>query len=248
LWSLTPKMAARFDIRPAVPSDAAKIASIHLAAFDVNPLLHAQFPTPASLAGLQTMLARGAMQAIMDPSLGTVFIVATEIETEEVVCFAKWQRPSQESSPHHAEGLQWPEGAKVELLDAYGVMVEEAQDRVIGQEPCWSMFSLFLRFLWLCSIVIRSRTLLRIIALKFICTDPAHQRRGAGSLLTEWGIKRARDDDKRLYLESTVEARSMYEKLGFKAVESLSMALPGGLTYREICMVNGRCTNDIQGV
>ena len=52
------------QLLPASPSDADRIVKIRLEAFADNPLLHAQFPTPASLAALQIILSRETLHAI----------------------------------------------------------------------------------------------------------------------------------------------------------------------------------------
>jgi predicted N-acetyltransferase YhbS len=82
------------------------------------------------------------------------------------------------------------------------------------------------------------RVWLNDVALSFICTDPQYQRQGAGTLLVKWGITQARNKKVKVYLESTIDAKSMYEKLEFRAVEGISMALPGDGVYEEVCMVH----------
>lgn len=93
--------------------------------------------------------------------------------------------------------------------------------------------------------------------LTFVCIDTKYQGRGAGSLLTRRLlelVEDAQDEDGPLpvYLESTMEAVPMYERLGFKAVDGFEMEIPAlGMssgedegkaegektTYREVCMV-----------
>ena len=79
--------------------------------------------------------------------------------------------------------------------------------------------------------------------LSFIGTDPPHERRGAASLLLQWGIEHCKRDNLPAYLESTLNAGSLYEKHGFRAAESLSMVLEGmtkdgaPVVYEETCFV-----------
>jgi GNAT superfamily N-acetyltransferase len=79
--------------------------------------------------------------------------------------------------------------------------------------------------------------------LTFVCTDPAYQGRGAGSLLSRKVLEMAAADGMPVYLESTEVAIPMYEKLGFKVIDGFEMEIPSpgsaGLTevYREACMV-----------
>ena len=49
----------------------------------------------------------------------------------------------------------------------------------------------------------------------FVGTDPNHQGRGAATILTKWGLDRAEKDRIPVYLESTMNAVALYQKLGF---------------------------------
>lgn len=79
------------------------------------------------------------------------------------------------------------------------------------------------------------------LGLTFIGTDPLHERRGAASLLLQWGLQRCNQDNVPAYLESTVDAAPLYERLGFTSVGSISMVLKGGegesIMYEEVCLI-----------
>ncbi|KAK3381526.1 hypothetical protein B0H63DRAFT_207635 [Podospora didyma] len=231
--------------RPAVAGDAAsRIAEIHLAAMDSNPLLHAQFPTSSSLAALQTFLESHTAIQLLVAASGTGgggVLVAQDPQQHDqgwppmVVGFAKWDSPS--SSSHHREDVvkletgdlqQQVEGCRREFLDGYAALAEEAKKRVFGDEGCYH--------------------------LSFVCIDPVYQGQGAGKQLTQAVLNMAAADGLPVYLESTEVAVPMYERLGFKAVGSFEMKIPrrgGGRDsrpkeeeeeeeaeiYREVCMV-----------
>jgi GNAT superfamily N-acetyltransferase len=58
--------------------------------------------------------------------------------------------------------------------------------------------------------------------LNSLATHPGHQRRGAGRLLLDWGLKKADEEGLVTYLDATRVAKPIYEKGGFevrKAVE-----------------------------
>ena len=63
--------------------------------------------------------------------------------------------------------------------------------------------------------------------LTFVGTQPEFQGRGAGTLLTEWGLSRAKNENVSVYLESTLQAASLYRRLGFISLDGLAMTLPG---------------------
>ena len=86
--------------------------------------------------------------------------------------------------------------------------------------------------------------------LTFVCIDPKYQGRGAGSLLTRRLLELVEDKVEELplpvYLESTMEAVPLYEKLGFEKVDGFEMEIPAPrgsvvdeekVVYREVCMV-----------
>lgn len=79
--------------------------------------------------------------------------------------------------------------------------------------------------------------------LTFVCTDPKFQGNGAGSSLARKVQDAAEAAGVPVYLESTMEAVKMYEKLGFLPVDSFKMTIPGHGQeertefYEETCML-----------
>ena len=73
--------------------------------------------------------------------------------------------------------------------------------------------------------------------LTFIGTDPQFERRGAATPLIKWGIEKSRETNIPAYLESTLNAVPLYERLGFKTMEILSIDLEGSVIYEEACCV-----------
>ena len=77
----------------------------------------------------------------------------------------------------------------------------------------------------------------------FLATDPAYERRGAASMLLQWGIDLGKREHVPVYLESTVEATALYERNHFQGEDSFSMVLEGmgkdgePVTYSETCFV-----------
>lgn len=76
-----------------------------------------------------------------------------------------------------------------------------------------------------------------------MATDPAYERRGAASMLLQWGIDRGRSEHVPVYLESTIEAAALYERNHFRSEDGFSMVLKGmgrdgePVTYSEMCFV-----------
>lgn len=136
-------MAARpFEItRPSV-TDAPRIAAIHLAAMSSNALLHAQFPTPASLAAVEGFLATYAAAQLQTPpgGGGGGALIARDPATGEVAAFARWDSPREPQGGKIEDGeITGLEGCRREFLDGYAVRAEEARGRCWGGGECYRM-------------------------------------------------------------------------------------------------------------
>lgn len=55
--------------------------------------------------------------------------------------------------------------------------------------------------------------------LNILFTVPKHRRRGAASLIMDWGVERADRRGLDVYIEATRLGRPLYEKYGLEAVE-----------------------------
>lgn len=79
------------------------------------------------------------------------------------------------------------------------------------------------------------------LGLTFIGTNPLHERRGAATLLLQWGLQRCINDSVPAYLESTIEAGPLYERHGFDSAEKIYVLLKGkegeSVLYEEVCFV-----------
>ena len=78
--------------------------------------------------------------------------------------------------------------------------------------------------------------------LTFIGTDPLYERRGAASLLIQWGLEHCKRDNVPAYLESTAKAGLLYERHGFQVTENIFMELEGirgdaPVIYEERCFL-----------
>jgi hypothetical protein len=129
-------MSSSLILSSATPEDAPRIAAIHLAAFDVNPLLHAQFPTPQDLANLEEFLAEDTLEELAD---ATKKVLVVKTEEGKIISFAKWTLPEAGDEVLH-EDTAWPKGCVRELLDEYYVKAEAVKRRVIGGERCYRKF------------------------------------------------------------------------------------------------------------
>jgi hypothetical protein len=128
----------------ATHEDATHIAAIHIAAFNVNPLLHAQFPTPQGLADLQGFLAEDTIEELSDPTKAVLVVKTGE---GKIISFAKWTLPEAGDEVLH-EDTAWPKGCVRELLDEYYMKAEGVKRSIIGGEKCYRKFGLIFFFLF----------------------------------------------------------------------------------------------------
>ena len=124
----------------ASEDDAYRIADIHMSAFATNENLLAQFPTLSVREGLRTTVAHKALEDIRDPNMAVLIIQDTELDNT-IISFAKWNLPS--STDENEAPWVWPEGARIDLLDAWTEKVEETKSHVVGEQHCYRMVSLF---------------------------------------------------------------------------------------------------------
>jgi len=123
----------------AAADDVDRIAEIHLAAFDSNVLLHAQFPTKASLEWLHSILSREMLSAIQNEhdSGKAVLIVKDTDADNQIISFAKWDLPVGFSKGSYHSNLTWPEDCRQEYLEQYYELAEATKNRVVGDQPCY---------------------------------------------------------------------------------------------------------------
>lgn len=205
-------------VMPAGEQDVARSVVIENAAYGRNPISHIIFPGPAaddsSAAREEDMIKN--LRADPDACRWIQAVDEDRITQGEhgMVCFSMgylW-----ESTPQAPPKRVWGPGSNPEACEAFfGTMTSKWWDRM-GSKPH------FCKFLSEPGLLVLSCTRMLIcclVDLKLLHTDPAYQRRGAGSMLLQHFADEADKRGLESYLESTDEGRPLYEKFGYETVE-----------------------------
>ncbi|KAE8441838.1 hypothetical protein EG329_004239 [Mollisiaceae sp. DMI_Dod_QoI] len=230
----------------ATAADVDSIAAVHLAAFDSNVLLHAQFPTQASLNALRLYLGQEMLASIRggEQSRKAILVVKDTEADEKIISFAKWDLPG---SASESFDLQVPDITCVDecnkgYLEQYVAKAEAVKERVTGDNSCY-----------------RSPSFVGVRAQlpsheSYFCWNSPRFPRPWCSDLTEWGLEKAKQNSIPVYLESTIPASPLYRRLGFVALDGLSMKLPGHSPdggpniYEEVGMLKSWDNDDNKGM
>ncbi|TLD34191.1 hypothetical protein PspLS_00597 [Pyricularia sp. CBS 133598] len=205
-----------FEILEPGEGDCRRMAEIHVKAMHSNPLLHAQFPTNASIHHHETFLERH--YGLVRSSATSRALIAKHVTSGRVASFAYWETDIIDGDQEHGKiedsKLKYSKSCRKEYLEQYTALAETAEKNVMRGEACYRLSS--------------------------VCVRPDHQGQGAGTLLAESVLARAQARSVPVYLESTLEAVRIYERLGFAAVGGFEMDIPrsGANTptekYREV--------------
>ncbi|MCJ1434230.1 hypothetical protein MMC27_003597 [Xylographa pallens] len=189
-------------LQPIVEADMEHAIEIQDRAFSTELWDQIMFPNGMS-AAVKTVMVERARKDFQDPR--TVFMKVVDTErNNEMISFARWsiykqERPESDWNKPR-ETRDWGPDANNEALNEFmGAMDGKRKKLMAGEPHC---------------------------LLGLLDTHPDHQRRGAGSMLVQWGTNVADEAGLRCYLEATQAGRHLYLQKGFKDVVSLPLLLP----------------------
>lgn len=147
-----------------------------------------------------------------------------DTESNTIIAYGRWEFPvadeaEQPDSDPHATGkipeVPFPEYANEKLIDDYVEKTYSIRERLVGKSKDYG--------------------------LQMLATHPAHQGKGAGSILIRYGLDAAERAGAKAFLEATPAAVGVYERYGWKGLDEIVMDLGdygvenGGL-HRTLCM------------
>ncbi|KAF3767143.1 acyl-CoA N-acyltransferase [Cryphonectria parasitica EP155] len=191
-------------LRPGRPSDVPALADIFLDAFSGNPIGQNFFPrdTPSARSFWTNTLT----EEIHDPKVNFLVVTATkdhaspssaDQDEQPIIAFAKWVRPLPPGTPQAPWPAddEWPADGDPPRAAVFFRKLAGMHEEIMGARAHWY--------------------------LEIIVTRAAHQGRGAGAMLMQWGAERADREGVECYLDATPAGKPLYERFGFRdAVET----------------------------
>jgi len=196
--------AAAFKPRPATLADLDGICNLYFSAFAGSYILENCFPR--SSQEVQEFVKASRKENLEDLS-NVAFVIPDE--DGNVIASATWERPR--NPENHATAaattaatagekgekeVPWPKDGNPELAAAFFGGLQKKNREIMGDRPHW--------------------------LLHLIMVLPEHQGKGLSTQLMNWGLKRAREDGLPIYLDATPRAKAVYERFGFKVVDTLT--------------------------
>ncbi|KAI1401052.1 acyl-CoA N-acyltransferase [Hypoxylon fuscum] len=187
------------ELRQADGEDAPRAAQLEAAAYAPNPFNRILFPgpfPPEALDGRAQQMLHGLKT---DARIKWLKIIDTDLPEgpEQMIAFAEWHIYHEKPQP--TQPRTFGPGCNKETCEMLFGGIAKQRQRIMGDKPYFY--------------------------LRFLHTEPKHQGRGAGGMLTEWGVQEARKQRMIAYLESSEAGHSLYKKCGFRDVECLSLDL-----------------------
>ncbi|OAA74502.1 Acyl-CoA N-acyltransferase [Akanthomyces lecanii RCEF 1005] len=191
-------------LAPASEADADRFAAIEHAALPDDATTAALFPGPFASDGGPSRGDQLREHLRSDPDCRWVKVVDRALEEapgarpgDATVAFAVWYFWDKQGKPLPAS--VWGPGTNAAACELYFGGLDKRWEDDVGSKPH--------------------------AYLKFVHTDPKHQRRGAGRMMMDWGTKEADDKGLVSYVQASPEGRGLYAKYGFQLVDIFAVDL-----------------------
>ncbi|KAJ5555760.1 hypothetical protein N7535_008193 [Penicillium sp. DV-2018c] len=211
---------ASLEIHPALPTDASALTELFHATF-TGPFNERMFPRQPDVTEWWEKNFHNSITQSIAGTNNEVILKVTSSSTDganPIVAFARWKVPGNGAGADHdrhepESEVVWAPSCDKELCDRFFSEMEVQHRKLLGGR--------------------------RHYYLDMLGVHPSQKGRGLGSKLLRWGLERADAEGLEVYLSASPEGRPMYEKYGFRAVDT-SMPFPG---YEQTAMLrppNGR--------
>ncbi|KAF2140367.1 uncharacterized protein K452DRAFT_230703 [Aplosporella prunicola CBS 121167] len=138
------------------------------------------------------------------------FLKAVDTDGGQLVAFARWVRPRAQPQTEASLPPTFPEGANERLFRDFIGELFVRRMQLMGATPHWY--------------------------LELLATHPAHQRRGAASLLIAAVLDDPANAETAAYVESSPQGVRLYPRHGFEPQGSLVLQIEGHGPYETLLM------------
>ncbi|KAI8824206.1 acyl-CoA N-acyltransferase [Fimicolochytrium jonesii] len=194
----------KLTLQPLTTADIPRAVEIERAAFGPGPLTKRFYPNGMNETSLANLKYR-VSKALKDPTSNAHPWKVVRDDTGEMIAYAIWIKPLTKD-----EVEQMMEKAKV---DDPNEPVDTAVNKEFKAAFMKEMFASHGRLMG-----DRMHWYLRLIA-----THPDHQGIGAGAVLIDWGLQKAREDSMPAYLESSAAGYPVYIHKGFREIGKMTV-------------------------
>lgn len=216
-----------FVVLPATLSDIRSVYDVWFAAFRGQVILDLIYPgTNLDDEAFRKLHADGTLEYWKGLTMEYTF-KCVDTETGKIVGMATWQVYWRERTAEERvkPWIGWLEGQQRERAETFLGQLWEKREKYIGEK----------RHVCTCIFVrnIVRDSLLTSVDCHTVAVHPDYQGRGVGKKLMQWGLDIAEQLKVPIYLESTHEGRSLYERLGFATLQEGVVFKPGVTQLKE---------------
>jgi GNAT superfamily N-acetyltransferase len=205
----------RYSLSPITPDDYPTLANIAVLSFMRNPFHYMTYPPNVSHDEIvQYTIDSKIRFAEEGRDVQTLKVVDNQTPDRQVVGFASWFLGPR---PRSREPRR-PEGANFKFLEDYRRKSNAGVKRIYDEEKDVGEFGH--------SLVGSERRLTGELAeLNMIRVLPSYQGKGVGSMLLRWGLQKASQSGKRVFLQASPESRDLFLRNGFEVEGEVRMTL-----------------------
>jgi len=112
----------------------------------------------------------------------------------------------------------WPASVDKDAVKSFFGVMEEEVEKIVGKNGDDGMWSKLCQ-----SLALVNCRLTCVAALHSLAVDPAHQRKGIGRSLLDWGIETAKKENRDVSVVSSEQGRALYLGAGFEQLGSFEL-------------------------
>lgn len=201
---------SEYRVEEGTPADASDFCSIYMSAFGTNPVNLWMFPRASCTyeSEWDWNISRFTKK-LTSPPPGMRHFKVVHVPTGKTACFGRWVFPhevteeerkaEEEAEAHEGGEADWPVGANVAACKEFFGALGASQKKWVKPEDMYVM--------------------------GLLGTDPAFHRKGLATMLLKHVLDMADREGKKVYIEATKDGFPVYERLGWKVIDRITLTL-----------------------